>query len=67
MSKPVSSETEEIPSLYEQLQRVPDPRDDQGKRHPLAAMLALARVALLCGYRHLMQSRSGLTTTVGST
>jgi predicted transposase YbfD/YdcC len=51
MSICASSETEEIPSLYEQLQRVPDPRDDQGKRHPLAAMLALACVALLCGYQ----------------
>lgn len=26
--------TEEIPSLYAQLQKVPDPRDEQGQRHP---------------------------------
>ncbi len=51
MSRRTSLATEAIPSLYEQLQEVPDPRDDQGKRHPLAAMLALACVALLCGYQ----------------
>jgi predicted transposase YbfD/YdcC len=51
MSTYASSEREEIPSLYEQLEQVPDSRDDQGKRHPLAAMLALACVALLCGYQ----------------
>ena len=42
---------EEIPSLYAALQEVPDHRDDQGKRHPLPAMLALASVALLCNYQ----------------
>lgn len=46
--KPV---TREIPSLYAELQQVADPRQASGKRHPLAAMLALACVALLCGYR----------------
>ena len=52
MSTCTSSQGAEIPSLYEQLEQVPDSRDDQGKRHPLAAMLALACVALLCGYEN---------------
>jgi len=52
MSTYATSEREEIPSLYEELQEVPDSRDDQGKRHPLASMLALACVALLCGYQN---------------
>lgn len=30
---------------------MPDPRDEQGQRHPLPAMLALASVALLCNYQ----------------
>jgi len=38
----------EIPSLYAALQDVPDPRQARGKRHPLAAMLSLACVGLLC-------------------
>jgi len=52
MSMDTPLESEQIPSLYEQLQQVLDPRDAQGKRHPLAAMLALACVALLCGYQN---------------
>ena len=51
MSRYAASKKREIPSLYEQLQQIADPRSDQGKRHPLAAMLALACVALLCGYQ----------------
>jgi len=47
-----ASKRERIPSLYEELRQVPDSRDDQGKRHPLASMLALACVALLCGYQN---------------
>jgi predicted transposase YbfD/YdcC len=40
-----------VPSLVEVLARVVDRRKARGKRHPLGAMLALACVALLCGYR----------------
>jgi predicted transposase YbfD/YdcC len=39
------------PSLVDELARVPDVRKARGKRHPLEAMLALACVALLCGYQ----------------
>lgn len=52
MSTYATSKRQEIPSLYEELKGLPDPRDDRGKRHPLAAMLALACVALLCGYQN---------------
>ena len=45
------TEIRQIPSLYAELQQVPDPRQASGKRHPLAAMLAVACVAMLCGYR----------------
>jgi len=41
----------EIPALYAELQQIPDPRQTSGKRHPLAAMLTVACVAMLCGYR----------------
>ena len=51
--QPKSQTVQKIPSLYAELQQVPDPRRAAGKRHPLAAMLALACVALLCGYRSL--------------
>jgi len=40
-----------IPALYVELQQIPDPRHARGKRHPLAAMLSVACVAMLCGYR----------------
>lgn len=43
-----------IPSLIDELARIPDPRKARGKRHPLGAMLALACVALLVGYRSLL-------------
>lgn len=37
--------------LIEVLAEVPDFRQDQGKRHSLAAILCLACAAILCGYR----------------
>lgn len=40
-------------SLLEAFERVPDPRDAQGRRHPLPAILALAAVAMLSGARSL--------------
>jgi len=43
-----------IPSLVDVFAQIPDPRKARGKRHPLQAMLALACVALLCGYRSLL-------------
>src|SRR3954462_11412839 len=38
-------------SLLAFLADVPDPRDRSGRRHPLAAMLAHACCAVLCGCR----------------
>ncbi len=40
-------------SLAEHLARVPDGRQEQGKRHPLAALLNLVAAGVLCGMRGL--------------
>ena len=37
--------------LIDILAKVPDPRNAKGKRHPLGAILALAVIAMMCGYR----------------
>jgi predicted transposase YbfD/YdcC len=39
----------ELPSLYEYLGRVADPRKARGRRHPLVAILALLCLAMLSG------------------
>ena len=41
------------PSLLRALAEVPDPRSRPGRRHPFPAVLARARVAMLCGARSL--------------
>lgn len=40
-----------IPPLMDALRQIPDPRHRRGIRHPMAALLALACAAMLCGYR----------------
>jgi hypothetical protein len=40
--------------LIEALAEIPDWRHPRGKRHSLAAILALACSAMLCGYRSYM-------------
>jgi hypothetical protein len=52
MAKEGKDERERI-SLWESFAAVPDPRDDSGKRHPLAAILTLTTVAMLSGARSL--------------
>ena len=36
--------------LLDMLAKVPDPRKEKGKRHPLKAILALAVIAMMSGY-----------------
>ena len=45
--------TTQVPPLIEILAEIPDPRQPKGKRYPMAAMLTLACVAMLCGYRSI--------------
>jgi hypothetical protein len=40
-----------VPSLFETLSSVPDFRRGQGRRYPLASVLAFGVVATLCGYK----------------
>ena len=42
-----------VPSLIEILAKIPDKRHKKGKRHPLVGMLALATVAVMCGYERV--------------
>jgi hypothetical protein len=43
--------TESSPALLEALAAVPDPRSRRGRSYELASILALAIVAMLCGFR----------------
>jgi predicted transposase YbfD/YdcC len=43
--------TTQGPPLVEILADIPDPRQEQGKRYPLSAMLSLMVVGVLCGYQ----------------
>jgi hypothetical protein len=40
-------------SLYEAFATVPDPRSRFGRSYPLASLLTLSAVAMLCGCRSL--------------
>jgi hypothetical protein len=51
VAEPPRACIEGIPSLFEALAAVPDFRRGQGRRYPLAAILAFGVVATLCGYK----------------
>ena len=42
---------DKCPPLIDILSEIPDFRKAKGKRHPLSAILALACVAMMCGYK----------------
>ncbi|MCG6869169.1 MAG: transposase family protein, partial [Gammaproteobacteria bacterium] len=42
---------EHMTALPEFFRAIPDPRRAQGRRHPLASVLAIATAAVLCGAR----------------
>ncbi|MGW3123462.1 transposase family protein [Streptomyces sp. NPDC001107] len=44
---------DDLPGLLTCLAQVPDPRRDQGRRHPLAFVLSLAACAVLAGAKSL--------------
>ena len=48
--------------LIDMLAKVPDPRNNKGKRHPLKSILALLVIGLMCGHkaRHPSQLGQGL-------
>ena len=52
-TRALSTARSPLPPLVEYLARVPDRCGARGKRHPLPAVLALVRCALLCGERYL--------------
>lgn len=60
-------------SLFDCFSNVPDPRSPLGKRHPLAAVLTLCSVAMLCGARSLYaiaqfgRDRKGFAAVLGFT
>ena len=43
----------EVPQLIDSLAEIEDVRQKKGLRHPLAGMLAMTCVAMLCGYKRV--------------
>lgn len=77
LALPVDSGPDDGPwaqnSLFAALARIPDPRSSQGRRHPLASLLALLIVALCCGANQVKgavifgRERKGLRRRLGFT